>query len=138
MKKVARRNHSGGFWDRPHLMNLMADLLLLAATVALGYAAVLALVRLPFFPLREVVVASPLQHVTIEQLDYAARSAVAGNFFTVDLERVRQGFEKLPWVRRVQARRQWPNGIELAIEEHEAAAIWKHNEGDARDRKSVV
>lgn len=131
-RKVARRNDSGGFWDRPQLMNVMADLLLLAATIALGYAAVLALVRLPFFPLREVVVASPLRHVTIEQLDYAARSAVAGNFFTVDLERVRQGFEKLPWVRRVQARRQWPNGIELSIQEHEAAAIWKQNEGDAR------
>ncbi|MBA3904912.1 MAG: cell division protein FtsQ, partial [Rhodocyclaceae bacterium] len=42
-------------------MNLLSDLLLFASAAALGYAAVLGMARLPFFPLREVVVTSRLQ-----------------------------------------------------------------------------
>jgi cell division protein FtsQ len=118
-------NDSGGFWDRPQLMNLLSDLLLFASAAALGYAAVLGMARLPFFPLREVVVTSRLQEVTAMQVAYAARNAVAGNFFTVNLDAVRAAFEKLPWVRRADVRRRWPYGIELAIEEHVAAARWK-------------
>jgi cell division protein FtsQ len=110
-------------------MNLIADLLFFAAALGLGYAATLAVARLPFFPLREVVVAGPLQEVTPTQIEYAARNAVAGNFFTVNLDAVRAAFEKLPWVRKAEVRRRWPDGLELAIEEHVAAARWKHAEG---------
>jgi len=132
MKNTRRRTGSGGFWDRPGVMHMIADLLTFAATIALGYAAVVAALRLPFFPLREVVVATPIRQVTEAQLEYAARRSVLGNFFTVDLESVRQAFEKLPWVRRAQVRRLWPNGIELAIEEHVAVAAWGQGEGDSR------
>ena len=128
---MARRktNDASGFWDRPQLMNLIADLLFLAAVLALGYAAVLAVARLPFFPLREVVVSGALREVTPTQIEYAARNAVAGNFLTVNLDAVRAAFEKLPWVRRAEVRRRWPNGLELDIEEHVAAARWKQAEG---------
>jgi len=128
---LARRktNDASGFWDRPQLMNLIADLLFLAAVLALGYAAVLAVARLPFFPLREVVVSGALREVTPTQIEYAARNAVAGNFLTVNLDAVRAAFEKLPWVRRAEVRRRWPNGLELDIEEHVAAARWKQAEG---------
>ena len=122
-----KRNHdNAGFWDRPQLMNLIADLLFFAAALGLGYAATLAVARLPFFPLRAVTVADPLQAVTQTQVEYAARNAVAGNFFTVNLEAVQAAFEKLPWVRKAEVRRRWPDGLELAIEEHVAAARWKH------------
>lgn len=128
---MARRktNDNTGFWDRPQLMNLLADLLFFASALALGYAAVLAAARLPFFPLREVVVTGPLREVTATQMEYAARSAVAGNFFTVDLDAVRAAFEKLPWVRRAEVRRRWPDGLELMVDEQLAAARWKHAEG---------
>ena len=130
MAKAKRKsNDNAGFWDRPQLMNLIADLLYFAAALGLGYAATLAVARLPFFPLHAVTVAGPLQEVTPTQVEYAARTAVAGNFFTVNLEAVRTAFEKLPWVRKAEVRRSWPGGLELAIEEHVAAARWKHTEG---------
>lgn len=124
-----RTHDNAGFWDRPPLMNLIADLLFFAAALALGYAATLALARLPIFPLRALTVAGPLQEVTPTQIEYAARNALAGNFFTIDLEAVRTAFEKLPWVRRAEVRRRWPDGIELALEEHVAAARWKQADG---------
>lgn len=130
MAKARRKpNDNAGLWDRPPLMNLIADLLFFAAALGLGYAATLAVARLPFFPLREVVVANPLREVTPTQIEYAARNAVAGNFFTVNLDAVRAAFEKLPWVRKAQVRRRWPGGLDLAIEEHVAAARWKQAEG---------
>ncbi len=110
-------------------MNLFADVLIFASALALGYAAVLGAARLPTFPLREVVVKTPLREVTVMQIEYAANEAVNGNFFTVNLEMVRAAFEKLPWVRQASVRRHWPGGIELNIEEHVAVARWKHAEG---------
>ncbi len=134
MAKAKRKTHdNAGFWDRPQLMNLIADLLFFAAALALAYAATLAVVRLPFFPLRALTLAGPLREVTPAQVEYAAANAVAGNFFTVNPDAVRAAFEKLPWVRKAEVRRRWPDGLELAIEEHVAAARWKQAGGaDAR------
>ncbi|MCB1958307.1 MAG: cell division protein FtsQ/DivIB [Rhodocyclaceae bacterium] len=113
-----------GLWDRPALLNLGADLCLLFGSTALAYAAFTWFLRQPLFPLTEVVVVTPTAQVTEEQLEYAARTAVDGNFFTVDLERVRETFEKLPWVRKAEVRRQWPDTLELRLEEHVAVAYW--------------
>ncbi|MEC5397752.1 cell division protein FtsQ/DivIB [Uliginosibacterium sp. H1] len=123
---------AGGFWHRPELMNLVADVLLLVASVAIGYAVVKAVARLPVFGLQEVVVTSPLGQVTGAQLEYAASSSLRGNFFTVNLEDARAAFEKLPWVRSAQLRRVWPATVELSLEEHAAVAYWRGSEGDMR------
>jgi cell division protein FtsQ len=76
--------------------------------------------------------------VTPTQIEYAARSAVAGNFFTVNLDAVRAAFEKLPWVRKAEVRRRWPDGLELAIEEHVAAARWKQADAPPRRRRGAA
>lgn len=135
MAKPARTSRQAkpaaeGFWDKPSLLNLTADVLFLAAGAALVYAAGLGVQRLPFFPLREVVVQGTLGQVTRTQVEYAARSAVAGNFFTVDLDAVRASFEKLPWVRRADVRRRWPDGLLLTIEEQSAVARWRQPGGE--------
>lgn len=121
-----------GFWDKPSLMNTVADTLLLFGGLGLGYALVLALVRLPVFPLHRVVVATPLDQVTRTQVEYAVQHALRGNFFTVNLDQVRTSFEKLPWVRRASVRRRWPDGLDIELEEHVAVARWQNNAGEAR------
>lgn len=114
-----------GLWDRPPLLNLFADVLLVLGTAGLAWAGVLAAVRLPVFPVRQVLVLRPLSHTTAEQVAYVARQAIRGTFFTVSLDDVRNAFEKLPWVRRAEVRRHWPDGIEVTLEERVAAARWK-------------
>ena len=122
-----------GLWDRPALLGAIADVLLVLGSAGLAYAAVLAALRLPLFPLRELVVVTPMKQVTGNQIAYAARSSLAGNFFTVDLDRVRSSFEKLPWVRHAEVRRRWPGVLELEVEEHRAAAYWRVvDAGDTR------
>lgn len=113
-----------GVWHRPAVLNLLSDLLLLFAAGALGYVAVVWFLSRPLFPLREVVVLTPSAQVTVAQLEYVARTTIQGNFFSVDIEQVRDSFEKLPWVRRAEVRRRWPDALELRLEEHQAVAYW--------------
>jgi len=128
-----RSRAESGFWHRPEWMNLVADALVVVATVGLTYAAVKAVTRLPVFHLQELVVTSPLNRVTRAQLEYAATSSMQGNFFTVDLESARKAFENLPWVRHAQLLRRWPGVIEVSLEEHEAVAYWHSvDSGDTR------
>ena len=128
-----RAGQEKGLWHRPALLNLISDLLTLAAAVALGWALVTWFLSRPLFPLRELVVATKPAQVTEEQLEYAARLAVQGNFFTVDLAAVKATFEKLPWVRKAEVRRRWPDALELRLQEHEAVAYWTVSDsGEAR------
>lgn len=120
----ARGRERVGIWHRPGVLNLISDVVVLFAAVALSYALVVWFLSRPLFPLREVVVLTPPGQVTAAQLEYVARTAIRGNFFSVDLERVREVFEKLPWVRRAEVRRRWPDVLELRLEEHQAVAYW--------------
>lgn len=47
-----------------------------------------------------------------------------GSFLTTDLQRVRQMFEDVPWVRHAKVQREFPNRLRVTLEEHQAAAWW--------------
>jgi cell division protein FtsQ len=47
-----------------------------------------------------------------------------GSFLTTDLQRVRQMFEEVPWVRQARVQRVFPNRLRVTLEEHQAAAWW--------------
>jgi cell division protein FtsQ len=126
---VRTGKRAGGLWDRPKALNLLSDALLLLGVLGLGWALVTWSFSKQLFPLRELVLSAPPSQVTQAQLEYVARTAIKGNFFTAKLEDVRVAFEKLPWVRRAEVRRLWPDVLELSLEEHEAVGYWK-NIGD--------
>lgn len=128
--KAPERGGLGSLWQRPQVLNVFADVLFVAGTLALGYALVRAVMHLPLFPLQELVLVQAPRHVTAAQIEYAARSSVAGNFFTVDLDAVKAALEKLPWVRRAEVRRRWPATLEVGLEEHVPAAVWQRPGGD--------
>lgn len=52
---------------------------------------------------------------------------VKGDFFTVDLTAARRSVTALPWVRRASLRRQWPNRIQVRIDEQVPVARWHDN-----------
>ena len=88
------------------------------------YAVLYVVVHLPIFPLREVKVDGQLNHVSREQVKLIVAKHLKGNFFTLDLVKARDAFEKLPWARNVSVRRRWPDKLEVVIEEHQALARW--------------
>lgn len=111
-------------WDKPRLLNWIANLLFAVCVVAALYAVIYVVVHLPIFPLREVKVDGQLSHVSREQVKLIVAKHLKGNFFTLDLVKARDAFEKLPWARTVSVRRRWPDKLEVVIEEHQAMARW--------------
>ena len=116
-------------WNKPQLMTAVSDLLFVAAGAALLVAGVLWCARLPWFPLHEVVVTHELREVRRVDVEQSLAGRVRGNFFSVNLEGLRQSLEQLPWVRRAEVRRQWPSRIEVSIEEHVPVAFWGQGTG---------
>ncbi|MCE5181066.1 MAG: FtsQ-type POTRA domain-containing protein [Betaproteobacteria bacterium] len=102
----------------------LANMLYALSGVLLLYVVLFLVVHLPVFPLRKVDVQGDLQHVNREQVQFIVAREMKGNFFTLDLNRTRAAFEKLPWVRNVNVRRRWPDKLEVAIEEHAVLARW--------------
>ena len=111
-------------WDNTPLLRAIANLLFGISAVLVLYGSVRYVLRLPVFPLRAVELTSAPQHVPVELLEKVVHEQVSGNFFTVDLERTRQVFEKLPWVRKVSVRRKFPWSLEVEVEEQVALARW--------------
>jgi len=111
-------------WNKPKLLNWIASFLFASVIVAMLYTLLYVVVHLPIFPLKEVKVQGQLNHVTSEQVKLIVERHLKGNFFTLNLERTRDAFEKLPWARNVSVRRRWPDQIVVVIEEHQALARW--------------
>lgn len=120
------------FWHSPPLIDQLADLLFFIGGALLLWAAVLIVQRLPWFPLRQVIVVDAPQRVSPAQLEQVARTAINGNFFTVDLAAAQATFEQLPWVRHAGLRRQWPDGLLLTLEEQQPVARWLPLDGETR------
>lgn len=111
-------------WDNPRLLNAAAGALTALALMVFAVAAMQLLLRSALFPLREMTVRGDLAHTSRAEIERAAHGRVGGNFFAVDLAQVRAALEGLPWVRRVEVRRVWPDRLEATLEEHVALARW--------------
>jgi cell division protein FtsQ len=111
-------------WDDAPTMRMTANLLFAVAAALMLYGAVHYVVHLPIFPLRDIQLTGDVAHVTHEQVEAVVARELRGNFFTVDLAQAREAFEKLPWVRKVNVRRQWPDRLVFAVEAHRPLARW--------------
>jgi cell division protein FtsQ len=122
-------------WDNHQALDLISNVLVVAAALTSGYYISQWAVNLPVFPFKQVNISGgdanggngrsgSLRHITREQIETVVRHQVKGNFFTVDLDALRNTFTKLPWVRAAAVRRVWPQSLEVTLEEHVALARW--------------
>lgn len=112
-------------WDNAPLLRNITSALFGFSVLAVLYGAAYYIVHLPgLFPLHSVHLSAAPQRVAVQEVLAVARNEVQGNFFTVDIERLRQSLEKLPWVRSVTIRREFPDRLTVQLEEHRALARW--------------
>lgn len=131
-------------WHNPRLLNLISQLLFGLTVLACVLAALVWLSHRPLFTLRQIQIEAlaptsnpasepalnrgSLRHVNLSSIRASAQifnnRQLRGNFFNVNLEQVRLAFEAVPWVRRANVRRVWPNGLLVELEEHRALATW--------------
>jgi cell division protein FtsQ len=116
-------------WQDAKALNATANGIFALALLACLAAGVWWLAQRPMFNLRTIRVESlagdgELRHVSQLTLRNNALGRIKGNFFTTNLDTVRQAFESVPWVRRATVRREWPDQLIVALEEHEALGTW--------------
>ena len=111
-------------WDNTPLLRGIANLLFGISLLLMLYGVVRFVLHLPVFPLHAVELTAAPQRVSSGQLEKVVHEQLSGNFFTVDLERTRLEFEKLPWVRKVSVRRKFPWSLQVEVEEQVALARW--------------
>lgn len=115
-------------WDNAYLLRNLANALLALNLAAVLFGATYYVMHLPgAFPLRGAYLGVAPQHVDAEQVLRVLRKETDGNLVTVDIERIRQSLERLPWVRGVNIRREFPSLLEVQVEEHQVLARWNEN-----------
>ncbi|MEJ8835098.1 cell division protein FtsQ/DivIB [Ramlibacter sp. AN1133] len=105
-------------------MNITATVLFAACGVVLLAALAWWAVRHPVFAIRAIVVQGEVTHNSAATLRANVAPRLAGNFFTLDLQKAREAFEAVPWVRTAVVKREFPNRLRVQIEEHKAEALW--------------
>lgn len=116
-------------WDDVPQLRSITGALMSFSVLALLFGAIHYGLHLPgVFPLHTVQLAESPQRVEAQDIQQVVRSEMRGNFFTVDLKRLRLALEQVPWVRNVSVRREFPDRLEVKLEEHQALARWNGTE----------
>ena len=106
-------------------MNAAAAALVLMATLMVLAAGLIKLGRLPYFDLQRVQLEGDLKRNNLATVRANTVPRLYGSFFQADLERSRAIFESVPWVRKAEVRRVWPNLLRVNLQEHQPAAYWR-------------
>lgn len=118
------------FFDRPmdflghrfrHPGLVLTAGLLLAASLAVATDRLL---QPGAFPVQRVSFEGEFKRVVPDQLEKAVQGQVDGNFFLLDLDKVKAAAKSVPWVDRVSVRREWPRSIQIQYTEHRLIARW--------------
>ena len=80
------------------------------------------------WPVRSLQVEAEYNHVSAEQIRAAAATHLGTGFFALKLDEVSAAVAALPWVEGVEARKRWPDTLQLRVRERQPFARW----GDKR------
>ncbi|MBA2964548.1 MULTISPECIES: cell division protein FtsQ/DivIB [Ramlibacter] len=111
------------------LMNATATVLFVGLAVLLVASLCWWAVRHPLFSLGAITVQGEVAHNSAATLRANVAPQLRGNFFTVDLTATRRAFEAVPWVREATVRREFPNRLRVALQEHHPVALWGEEGG---------
>jgi len=90
-----------------------------------GLAAVVTWLSDPHvLPLKVVRIDGELRYLQRADIEAEVGREIRGNFFTLDVHRVRQAAEQLPWVDWVSVRRIWPDTLKMTVHEQVPLARW--------------
>lgn len=75
-------------------------------------------------PILHVTVDGEFNHIDKDDLVAAVTPHAKGGFMSVDVAKIREAGQALPWVKVIQVKRIWPDSLHLVVEEQEAIAQW--------------
>jgi len=115
-------------WQDTKLLNATANVLFGVCALLLLLAGLWLLMNRPMFTLTVIQIEGAnngvLRHVNPQIIRSNALLKLKGNFFTANLDSVRNAFESVPWVRKASVRREWPDRLIVTLEEHSPLGTW--------------
>ena len=111
-------------WNDAGMLDRVSALLAVFAFGVFGAIAIKWAAAHPAFAIERVVVTGAMTNADPAHVAAVVQQGLRGTFFTMDLAAARDALHKVPWVRTAAVRRQWPNALEIAIEEHHPLARW--------------
>lgn len=108
-----------------HMRNgAMKLLAIVLPLIAIGLFVADRLGRSDLFLIDEIEYRGVFAYADQTEVDSITKSALKGNFFTVDLLAVQRSLLAMPWVETVHLGREWPNKIIIIIDEYEPMMRW--------------
>lgn len=106
------------------LMHMAATSLLAVFVLMLLGGGAWWLLRHPLFAIQSITVQGDVARNNAITLRANVVPQLQGNFFTMDLNRTKEAFEAVPWVRSAVVHRDFPNRLRTVLVEHEPMALW--------------
>ncbi len=88
------------------------------------------------WPVTRLTVQAEFKHVTADEIRAAVRPRLGKGFFALDLDAVQKSVAALPWVESAEARKRWPDTLQLRIYERQPFARW--NDKQLISRQGLV
>lgn len=76
------------------------------------------------WPVTQLTVQAEFKHVSADEIRDVVRSRLGKGFFALDLDAVQKAVAALPWVESAEARKRWPDTLQLRIYERQPFARW--------------
>jgi cell division protein FtsQ len=75
-------------------------------------------------PIRHVEIEGSFVQLSRQDIQQQLGPVLTGDYFTADIELVRQALLTMPWVQDASIRRQWPSTLRIKVIERRAVAYW--------------
>lgn len=115
-RRVARRRRR-----RQALIGLAA---VGVTTLAIMAVAMDRLLRPGAFPIKELRLEGEFSHLSPDTVRAAIVRELGDNYFSLDLGRIEQAVEDLPWAYQATVKRSWPHGLTVRVAEQHPVARW--------------
>jgi len=117
-RKPVRKQRQPIAWQQGLRHMVMLSLLIVIAAAAVW------LQQEDTLPILHVSVDGQFEHADKNELVKVVTPFVTGSFISVDVAKLREAGEALPWVKLIQVKRSWPDSLHLVVEEQKAIAQW--------------
>jgi cell division protein FtsQ len=115
-------------WQNTHLLNRLSNILLLIALIGFAYWGFDRVSQWPYFKIQQLSITpfekKSLEYASSDDLKRLGKGLLDASMLTLDINAARNAFEALPWVKRANFKRTWPNRIDISIEEYTPIATW--------------
>lgn len=124
MSGAMRRGETRPWRERLAWLQRSLSLLMLSGLlVGSGWGAWLVFEKIDL-PIGVILVRGQYSQVDQAQIQKMVEPLLSGGFISLDLQRIREGLERHPWIEEVSISRKWPDGLVIRLVEEVPIARW--------------